>query len=373
MKIGLVTEYFYPNLGGITEHIYHFYLELAKMGHDPVIVTSEAGSAEHIHLKDFNICKVGRCYPVYGNGSIGRLTLGFGVGRRLQEIFESEKFDIIHIHSPFFPTLATVAQRYSNTVTFGTFHTVFKESISLRIFRSMFQKYFDALHGKIAVSQACRKVIDKYFTGGEYRVIPNGVDTDFFRPDAKKIQAFADGKVNIFYLSRLEPRNGLDYLIRAFLQVHREDQNCRLIIGGEGPLRKYYESMIPREVKKDVCFVGRLHDDRPSYFATADIFCFPSTLAAFGITFLEGLAAGRPVLAFSLPAFEAMVQNRQDAMLCGNPSVANLASGLRELVADTALRQKMGINARMMAMRYSWPTVAKEVVQYYEDVLHAFA
>lgn len=367
MKIGIVTEYYYPSLGGITEHVHHFAMEARALGLRPVIITGNAGLDPNVDPTDIEIIRLGKSLPIFSNGSIARVTCGFNLGRRVKEIFDSEKFDVIHIHSPFAPNLPILAQRYTNTVTFATFHTQFDNSNFLRLLRGKAQEAFNYLHGRIAVSRLCIESMDRYVRGS-YRIIPNGVDTEKFNGRSEKISKFDDGKLNIFFLSRLEPRNGLGYLIDAFSKIRKERDDARLIIGGDGPLKKRFESLVPAHAKDDIHFVGRINGVRPNYYATADIFCFPTTRASFGITILEAMASARPVVAFSLPAYEGIIQQGEEGVLCGPPNADGLAAAINDLLDSPSKRKKIGMNARLRSEEFSWKKITRQVIDYYEDV-----
>lgn len=367
MKIGIVSEYYYPSLGGITEHVHHFALEAHHLGHEPVIITSNAGKDMSMADHPVEVIKLGRSLPIYSNGSIARVTVGFGLARKVKELLRSEKFDVIHIHSPLVPTLPLIFQRHSDTVTVGTFHTQFDFSGDLSILKKFVQIYFDGLDGRIAVSNLCIESMGRYFKG-DYRIIPNGVDIDKFHPACEKVHKFNDGKINIFFLSRLEPRNGLGFLIEAFAKIRTRRNDCRLIIGGGGPLMGHYKSLVPREVQGDVHFVGEILGSRPSFYATADIFCFPTTRASFGITVLEAMAAGKPVVAFTLPAYRQIIKAADEGVLCGAPDANNLADALMGLLDSADTRTHMGIRARARAETFSWNNVARQVLGYYEEL-----
>jgi len=367
MKIGIVTEYYYSSLGGITEHVHHFALEAKKMGHEPVIITGNAGEDPFIKSGDIRIVRFGMSLPIYSNGSIARVTVGFHLGKKLREFYEKEKFDILHIHSPFVPTLPALTHRYSNTTTFVTCHTQFDSNIFLKLVKDRAQHAFDLVHGKIAVSELCIESMSKYVQG-DYRIIPNGVDINKFNDQHEKVAIFDDEKTNIFFLSRLEPRNGLEYLIKAFRTIREKRDDCRLIIGGSGPLLTYYKSLVGTKIKDDVHFIGKVNGVRPNYYSTADIFCFPTTRASFGITILEAMAASKPVVAFSMPAFKTMIESGKNGLLCGEPSESNLIPALETLLDSPEIRRQYGVAARRRAEDFSWEKITKRIVDYYHEV-----
>ncbi len=368
MKIGIVTEYYYPSLGGITEHVHHFALEAHRLGHEPVIITSNAGKDMTMADQPVEVIKIGRSLPIYSNGSIARVTVGFGIGKKIKDLLKTEKFDVIHIHSPLVPTLPLTFQHHSDTVTVGTFHTQFDTSGDLSLFKKFIQEYFDGLDGRIAVSNLCIESMGRYFKG-DYRIIPNGVDIHKFHPACEKVHRFNDGKLNIFFLSRLEPRNGLGYLIDAFSKIRSGRSDCRLIIGGGGPLLGYYKSLVPHEIRDDVHFIGEILGSRPNFFATSDIFCFPTTRASFGITVLEAMAAGKPVVAFTLPAYRQIIKEADEGVLCGAPDTNNLADALIGLLDSKGVRDRIGVKARARAEEFSWNNITRQVLDYYEELV----
>src|SRR4029078_12223627 len=124
LRIALVTEYYYPHLGGIVEHVHFFAREARKLGHHVDIITSniEGGRDEP------NLIRVGRSQPRYANGSQARMTLGLGLKRKLKKIFARGKYDIVHVHSPLSPILPLVAIEAADCPVVGTFHTYFDTS-----------------------------------------------------------------------------------------------------------------------------------------------------------------------------------------------------------------------------------------------------
>lgn len=371
MKIGLVTEYFYPNLGGITEHIYHFSCELKKMGHEPVILTSWAGRETEVDLSGLRIIRLGRSLPIPSNGSIARVTLGFNLGRKIKEVIKKEKFDILHIHSPFFPTLAALYQKYSDSITVATFHTDFSKSKLYGLLKNKIRSYFNALDGKIAVSQLCIDSVHPYGLEGEIKIIPNGVDIHQFTSQGPKVDRFNDKKINIFFLSRLEHRNGLEYLIKAFSLIRTQRNDCRLIIGGDGPLKSYYKSLVRSELANDIHFVGSIKGMRPAYYRSSDIFCFPTTKASFGITILEAMATSKPVVAFPLPAIKQLISDGQDGVLCHQIDEHGLVKSINGLLNSPQKRSYYGGQARQKAENYSWDKITRRIVDYYEELKKA--
>lgn len=370
MKIGIATEYFYPTLGGITENIYHFSKELLRGGHDVRIVTGYFGDPGEIdpNIRD-RIIFLGRSIPIFFNKSCGRATVGRNLSKRMRELFKQERFDLIHVHSPMFPTLPVIATLQADVPVVGTFHTCTgTDLLYYRLFRRRLQKFLDRMAGRIAVSASCSRENERAF-GRSFDVIPNGVDVRWWREGAAPLEKFDDGKTNILFLGRPDPRNGLEALIRAFAVVHRARAATRLIIVGDGPLRFYFERLVPHDVRPAVCFEGSANGMRPRYLASAQIFCFLPTIASFGITILEGMSAGRAIVASDIEAFRDLLVPEESALLIPPDDEGRLSFSLIRLIDDEALRGRLAKAAAGHVERYDWAHVARRQVEYYEQIL----
>ena len=371
MKIGIVTEYYYPLLGGISENVHNTKTKLEAMGHGVKVITSAQGRSLAPRTNgspaENGVIRIGRSMPIYSNGSFAHMTVGFGLKGRLRTIFEEERFDILHLHSPMVPTLPLLALTGSTIPRVGTFHTYFEGSLIYSALNGRCQRAVDRLDGQIAVSNTCIESLGKYFTL-KARVIPNGVNTDEFSPAAKPFERFADGRMNLLFLSRFDPRNGLKLMLEAFELVKAEFPDVRLIIVGDGPLKHYYRRFIPASHAHDVLFEGRIKDARARYYASCDVFCSPVMKASFGVTLLEAMAAGKPIVATDNCGYRELL-DPEVGMLTPPDDPAAFAGAILTLLRDEKLRREMGAKGRKKAMRYSWDTVAREIVDYYNEIL----
>jgi phosphatidyl-myo-inositol alpha-mannosyltransferase len=369
MKIGIVTEYFYPTLGGITENIYHFSRELLRHGHDLRIITGRMQGPIEVEpeIRE-RIITVGTSMPVFFNGSCGRVTVGMGLTRRMKELLASERFDLLHLHSPIFPTLPVIANMNATCPVVGTFHTCTKGDLHYRVYRKRLLALLHRMAGRIAVSPCCAEENQRIFDL-PFDVIPNGVDVGWWANGARRISRFDDGRFNVLFLGRPDTRNGLETLIRAFVRFHRERPHSRLIIVGDGPLRFYFERLVPNELQSAVVFEGAAGVTRPHYLASADAFCFTPTIASFGITILEGMSAGKAIIASDIEAFRALITHEESALLVPPSDEEAMASALLRLEGDPDLRGRLASTAAMRVEHYDWKRIASLQIDYYERVL----
>lgn len=362
MKIGIVTEYYYPHLGGITENVHNFSLYAMRQGCSISIITSHTKGEERVSAP-FEIIRIGRSFPVYGNDSIGRITLGIEIGKNLQRVFEKKKFDILHIHSPLTPTLPIISLKYAKCPKVGTFHTYFETARGYRLWNRYVQRMMDALDGRIAVSQSCIDSLARYFRIPEYEIIPNGVNTEFF----KKMEIKKDGKI-ILFIGRFDPRNNLHLLISAFKLLKKDIPSARLYIIGYGFGESYYNGLIPATMKRDVIFLGGMNDERPYYYNLADVICYPVDKASFGITLLESMACGTPMVLTDVAGFKGIVSDGKEALFV-QPDVYEIKSALTKILKDESLRREMSENCLKKAREYSWENITKRILAYYQRII----
>ncbi len=368
MRIGIVTEYYYPSVGGVQEHVHHFAREARRLGHTVKIVTSDMpdlarGSVDDAATPD--VIRIGPSLPVYLNGGLGRVTGGGHVGAAMKEVLARERFDVVHVHAPLTPVLPLLAIHHASGPVVGTFHTNFRPGLLFRMMRGSLQRYLDRLDAAIAVSKACLGAFQGRLQA-DFKIIPNGVDVDRFSR-GRRLRSYGDGKLNVLWVGRAEPRNGLDHMIAAFHRAWKHI-DARLIVMGDGPLLPRYRAMVPREMAEDVVFAGRVLGGRPDWYATADVYCAPTRIASFGVTLLEAMAAGKPVLASDIDGFREVLQHGREGELLPADDAGAWARAIVRLSREPIRAAAYGERGRATAQRYAWPSIVRDVLGLYRSV-----
>jgi phosphatidyl-myo-inositol alpha-mannosyltransferase len=369
VRIGVVTEYYAPSVGGVQEHVRHFAREAARLGHSVTVLTSEMpdlrgrGPEPAPDPHDPEIVRVGRSFPVYNNGGVGRVTVGPRVSATVREALEAGRFDVVHVHAPLTPVLPLLAIHHATVPVVGTFHTNWSPGLAFRLMRGVLRRYLERLDAAVAVSRAC---VGALGMPANFRIIPNGVDVARFG-SGRRLARFDDGRVNLLWVGRIERRNGLDRLIEA-LPVVRREVDARLIVVGDGPLLARYRSRVPASLQDDVVFAGRIMDERPDYYATADIFCAPTRIASFGVTLLEAMAAGAPILASDIDGFREVLHHGVEGELVPADDTSAWASAIVRLARDRPRAAAYGAAGLRTVARYDWGNVAREVLSLYRSV-----
>ncbi len=372
MRIALVSEFYYPHLGGVTEHVHNLACELNRAGHETVVVTARMSRPARAHdlLCEGDppfVRRIGSSRTIYSAGSFARITTGLGLRRQLREQFRRDRIDLVHVHGGLTPTLGLVAPEAAwelDLPVVATFHSWFSRSTLCRLFRRPLQQRLDRHAATIAVSQP---VVDAHarYLDADWEIVPNGVDTEFFRPAA---QGPPSGAPELLFLGRLDPRNGLDTVLAAMPRILQRHPGARLTIAGDGPLRPVYERLA-RPLGQRVEFVGRVNGNRPEHYSRAALYLCPTTKASFGVTLLEAMACGTPILASDITGFRELVHHGREAVLVPMNQPDSWALAALELLEDRRRLRAMGVAGRAKAERFAWPRIARRVIQLYRRVL----
>ncbi len=372
MKIGIVTPTFFPYPGGVTEHVHHTYLVLKKLGHDVRVITTSfgrGGRAEPPPDVEGDVIRIGRSVSIPANGSICPVALDFRMARRVREVLDRERFDVVHLHEPFMPALCLAVLREAEVATVGTFHASNDAALGYRLFRPLLESYAKKLTRRIVVSEAARETAASHFDG-QYEVIPNGVDVARFA-EAEPIPEFTGGGINVLFVGRMEPRKGAKFLFKAFPMILEEVPECRFTVIGGGPFSSYYRSFVPDWCRDRVRFLGYVAGRMvPRHYASADIFCSPATGGeSFGIVLLEAMAARAAIVASNIGGYRSVVEDGETGILVRPASPESVAEGIVRLAKDGDLRARLAGNARREVARYAWDTVTAEILRVYEDAI----
>lgn len=366
MKIGLVTSYDYSHPGGVINHISCLAHYLLMMGHDVKIMAPVRRRGTRYFEEE--VRAIGRPLPIPYGGTTARIPLAPWLPYQVRRVLDKEKFDIVHLHEPFIPMLCLSTLSQSQSTNVGTFHACHERSGLYWLSQPILRRLGKKLDGKIAVSQPALKYISRYLPAA-YRVIPNAVDTNHYKPEGPVRHELRNGKLNILFVGRLEERKGISDLIHACAIVKKDFPNFRLIIAGPGiKLRYQYESLARRLIPDQAIFTGFIPFDKlPEYYRTADIFCAPATGGeSFGIVLLEAMATGTPVVATDIPGYSSVVTHGHDGLLAKTRDRFSIAESLLSLIHDKSLRLKIAENGMETAERHSWQNVSRKIADYYK-------
>jgi phosphatidylinositol alpha-mannosyltransferase len=369
VHIALVAEDFYPQLGGVPEHIHHLALELLARGHRVTVVTSRmTGSYPANFRGQYPVLRLGKSVVIYLNGGVARVTVGLGLERRLASAFRHERFDVVHVHGGLAPTFGLLAPRAAHRAgipVVNTFHSWFPPSRTAWMLRRPLQRILDLHAANIAVSEPVARVHARYFKA-DWEIIPNGVDLRYFHQNGRPSPITPGRGPRLLYLHRIEPRNHLGTLLDAMPEILERYPEAQLTVAGDGPWGRYYRRRA-RKLGPHVRFLGRI-DDRAEQYRAADIYLCPTMRAGFGITLLEAMACGTPMIVADNPGFRSVVDGGCEAVLLPHDDDRGWARAIIDLLSDPERRAAMQSAGLAKVRRYGWTEIADRILAVYRRV-----
>jgi len=202
-------------------------------------------------------------------------------------------------------------------------------------------------------------------------VIPCGVDLDLFRPvraNEARRRLGLQGDVLLF-VGRMDPIKGLDLLIRAFARLPRRPDLSLVVLGGDGSELEFQRNQgLAHElgVADRVQFRGAVPQDLlPDYYSAATVCVVPSHYESFGLTAIEALACGTPVIASKVGGLPVVIEERVNGLLVPWRRPEALSARLAEFLDDRVLQARLASNARASVVKYGWDTIADAVDDVY--------
>ena len=214
-------------------------------------------------------------------------------------------------------------------------------------------------------------------------IIPCGFSSKDFHPIAKE-EAFRYLGLSpdcdyLLQLGRIVPRKGIDDVIKAFAKIHQDAPRLRLLIVGgdlkeldrDSELTRLQELAFHSGVGQKVIFVGQQSRDRLKYYYSAsEIFVTTPWYEPFGITPLEAMACGTPVIGSDVGGISYTVRHGKTGLLVPPRSSEKLAQALASLYSDEARRKEMAEYALpYVKNKFTWETLSDQIQELYDQVI----
>jgi phosphatidylinositol alpha-mannosyltransferase len=365
MRVGLVCPYAWDTPGGVAVHIDDLRRALLRLGHEALVL---APADDEEALPDY-VTSAGRPISVSSNGSVARINFGPGPAARARRWIKESDLDVLHVHEPAGPSLGILSVWVAEGPIVATWHSSLASSRrELNAAAPMVRSAMEKIRARIAVSEYARASLVEY-TGGDAVLIPNGVDCSLYAGD-EPLPGRARGGSTLMFLGRVdEPRKGLQVLLAALPAVAAAVPEVELLVAGPGDAEPVRDALDPALAAR-VHLLGMVsQDDKARALHSADIYVAPNTGGeSFGIILLEAMAAGAPVVASDLEAFQRVLDEGRAGALFANEDPADLARVLIDLLRDPQRRAALQAAGRARAAHYDWSRVARQVVAVYDSV-----
>ncbi|MCK5416068.1 glycosyltransferase family 4 protein [Candidatus Parcubacteria bacterium] len=370
MKIAHVVCVFPPYKSGIGNVAYHF-SEIMKDDYEITVFTPDYKKQQYLDFKGFKVCRL-KPFLKFGNGAL-----------LLQLIFKLKKFDIVHLHYPFFGTaemiwlmkifkfkFKLIIHYHMDTNNLSFFANIL--SIPSRLIQKSLFKKSDAIVCASVDYIENSSIKNIYFKNREkFYEIPFGVDTEKFK---FKKNINNDDKTILFVggLDRAHYFKGINILFEAISKL--KIKNYRLKVVGDGELKgEYINKSKQLGLNNKVEFLGRISDiDLSKEYQKADLFVLPSinNHEAFGLVLLEAMACGVPVIASSLPGVRSVFKDEEQGLLVEPNNKNDLTKKIETILLNDSLREEMSRNSlKLINEKYSWKKVGEKLSKLYNNLV----
>ena len=367
MRVALVTSFFPPSPGGQERHVLELARGLAQLGHDVTVITSD-------HMDPGNWDGLGPGIRLMGLPMVmvGTDALTFGVPRALAEVGP----DLVHIHAPLTlistQTSAVVGKVPLMVTYHGDYHKSSLPGNLLKSLRNRFQLPYVLRNARtvIALSRSDRRLLCGYGIDPERIEIVNpGLDIDKFEcelpPDG------SEGR-RILYVGRIVYEKGIKVLITSFGALCEQEEAVELQVAGDGDALDDMKALaILLGIEHRVSFLGWVeHDEMVEHYKRAMMVVLPSFSEGMPYALLEGMAAGKPVIASDVSGMNELVDHGTNGLLYDINDGDALADAMLRLSRDPAERARMGGNGReLICSSFSRERWLEDTVRVYEKAL----
>jgi glycosyltransferase involved in cell wall biosynthesis len=365
LRIACVTETYPPEINGVAMTVARLVQGLRARHHAVQVVRPrQASDTAGAQSLDGDVLVRGVPIPRYEG-----LKMGLPCTARLVKLWKRERPDVVHIatEGPLGRSALMAAKALGLPVCseFRTNFHAYSQHYGLGFLHRLILGYLRRFHNATQCTMVPTQALHDQLKREGFRdllTVARGVDVRRFdaahRSDTLRAQwgAGPDDLV-VTCVGRLAPEKNLATLVTAFEAIRRDQPHARLVLVGDGPMRKELEARCP-----DAIFAGqRMGDDLATHYASADLFLFPSITETFGNVTTEAMASGLAVVAFDYAAAQRLIRHGENGALAPyNDTPAFVATAART-AADLANCRVLGTRARASVMALDWDGIAAQV------------
>lgn len=294
---------------------------------------------------------------------------------RAREIAKKEKFDVIHAHDWLSFLAGVEAKKVSGKPLILHMHaTEFDRTGGQGVNQDVYNIERMGMHfadGIIAVSNFTKqKIVERYgVSPNKIEVVHNGIDEcDYTNIPDKLLELKKSGHKIVLFAGRITIQKGPEYFIRTAKRVLDVNPNVLFLVAGSGDMeRQMMLEAASLGISQNVIFVGFLRgDEMKSAYKVADLFVMPSVSEPFGITPLESIISGTPVLISKQSGVGEVLSHALKADFWDTEDMANKILGV---VSHHSLWQTLWGNSRHEVKKITWDEASKKCIDYYQKII----
>jgi len=375
LNIEIVTETYPPEINGVA-HTISMLVQGLRKNNNTVSVIRPRQKSDQISQKDNFInrdCLVNSLpIPLYPELRMGMPKKNFLITR-----WGKNRPDIVHIatEGPLGWSAVKAARELNIPVT-SDFRTNFHSYSSLYkvgFLKPLIMAYMKHMHNATDCTMVpTQKLSRDLQTSGinNLIVMPRGVDTTQFSTDRRSNSLRRSWNVEpsdvvLLCVGRLAVEKNLDLLIKSYKHAQAVDSSTKLVVVGDGPLRKSLECLCA-----DAIFAGiQRGTSLAEYYASADVFVFPSMTETFGNVTIEAMASGLAVVAYDLAGAGELIQSTVNGIVVEPNNEPAFIEAVQSIVMNKSLIQKLGQQALHTAHQNSWEEIISRTEEIFKQVV----
>ena len=382
MKILITTDTYSPIINGVVTSVKNLYKELKYNGHDVKILTlshtgNETVDGDVYYVKSMRI-------GVYPDARI-KVPL---YNKLIKEVIKWSP-DVIHSQTEF--SMMVASKYISNKLKvphMHTYHTMYEnyldyllggKIINKNISAKITKRILNNLDSVIAATNKTKNTLLSYGVSRPIYVIPTGIELGKFQrelslEDKQKImldlQISEDDRI-IAYVGRIAEEKNISEILTLLPNVIKEYKKVKLLIVGGGPYLDNLKDQVKNQnLEENVIFTGMINSEEVyKYYKMAEIFVNASTSETQGLTFIEALSSGCPVVCKYDPCIDGVIEQGSNGY--SYKEKGEFAYYINEILRDPYLRDSMSKNAIIKANEYSSSIFANKILDKYGSMVYS--
>ena len=351
MRIGMMVDTYKPYVSGVTNHVDLHKRALERAGHEVYVFTF--GDEEYADDEP----------RILRSPGVALADTGFYLSLRYKSRHKKllQTMDVVHVHHPFLsgrlalnycrpariPIVFTNHSRYD--LLAQAYLPLMPDEVSHSLLQAYMPDFCEAVDLVISPSESMAKNLRELEVKSHIEVIPNGVDLQKFhqaKPFPRSRFGFTEQDILLIYAGRIAPEKNLSFLLQAFAGIAQIMPNVYLLMVGGG--KRNFEEEVQNLIGQ-LGIGNRVHstgvidyDDIPSYLAMCDIFVTSSVAETFGMSTVEAMGVGLPIMGIHGIGTSDLVEDGKTGFL-SSEDLAAFTAKLTYLCLHPGLRKEMGL------------------------------
>lgn len=374
LRIAVVTETWPPEVNGVAMTLAKLVQGLSHRNHDVQLIRPRQTKTDS-PMSDSSLEEVlmrGMPIPRYPE-----LKLGLPSKKTLVKTWTLRRPDVVHIatEGPLGWSALQAAKVLKLPVTsdFRTNFQSYSKHYGVGWLRKPIVAYLRKFHNATACTMVPTRELMRTLSQNGFanlKVVSRGVDTKLFNISKRDTSlrsswgATDETKV-LISVGRMAPEKNLDQVLKTYESLKSTGQAFKLVMVGDGPLKDQFQKRYP-----EIIFPGMLtQSNLAAYYASSDLFIFPSQTETFGNVTLEALASGIPVLAFDCAAARDWVQTGVNGWLVAEINPEGFAAQAVTIFNSKDLLEKITQSTRQQVVHLDWDQIAEQVESVFWDAI----